>query len=191
MGACSFSVSGEAWTAGEAFRLIHDEAKYQHGHGGYSGTIAEKHDFRLVRGPTVDRESPEWKAWYDAVEQKNEKWGPAECVVLREPEEVPRMTKARAQALALERFGPTAVVKINGRAHKDGRRRAPGTPFEYAVHAEIRAVSDKSALGCNTRLPNGKWEVSVAQASGKDAAEAYGRLFAKKGLYLFFGWASS
>ncbi len=191
MGGCQFSNRGEGWSAEEAFERIHDEAQYDHGHGGYSGTIAEKHDFRVKRPPTADSDSPEWKAWYEELLDKNDKWGPAECVVLREPETPARMTKARAQALALERFGPTAVVKISGRAHRDGSRRAPGTDVPYAVHAEVRAESDKQALGVNEKLPGGKWRVTVAEASGKDAAEAYGRLFAKKGLYLFFGWASS
>ena len=32
----------------EAFRLAVAAARYEHGHGGYTGTIAEKHSFKIV-----------------------------------------------------------------------------------------------------------------------------------------------
>lgn len=52
MGASTFSDScakGRATsTALEAFRALQDEARYQSGHDGYSGTIAEADGFRIV-----------------------------------------------------------------------------------------------------------------------------------------------
>jgi hypothetical protein len=52
MGACEFWASVPAGrrikTAADAFRAARDEALYEHGHGGYSGTIAEKHSFEVI-----------------------------------------------------------------------------------------------------------------------------------------------
>jgi len=160
MGANQFAVRGEAWTAEEAFRQAVEEAQYEHGHGGYSGTIAEKDSFRTRTPPTLDTTVEAWRAWYDQIDEGHDKWGPAECVVLREPEEPRRLTKAQAEKLARERFGESAEIVVT---------RARGAA--------------SAVVGVGSRV--------MASAQGKDAGDARGRLFAKKGLYLFFGWASS
>ena len=41
MGACEFGTTSEGATAKEAFKRAVEDAQYEHGHGGYSGTIAE------------------------------------------------------------------------------------------------------------------------------------------------------
>jgi hypothetical protein len=63
----------------EAFRLVQDRARYDHGHAGYSGTIAEADGFQEVLHPefaTMDDAS----AWADA---HAEKWGPALVVSVK------------------------------------------------------------------------------------------------------------
>ena len=50
-GANSFFTEGAGRTAEEAFSRACDEAAHEHGHGGYTGTIAEKHGFRLLTPP--------------------------------------------------------------------------------------------------------------------------------------------
>lgn len=45
MGACDFSTTALGKTAEDAFRKAREEAAWEHGHGGYTGTIAEKGDF--------------------------------------------------------------------------------------------------------------------------------------------------
>jgi hypothetical protein len=42
MGACDFESVGFGKTANDAFRQAVSEAQYEYGHGGYTGTIAEK-----------------------------------------------------------------------------------------------------------------------------------------------------
>lgn len=51
MGADEFSAVAAGRDAAEAFRAAVDNARFMHGHGGYSGTIAEKHDFVHVAIP--------------------------------------------------------------------------------------------------------------------------------------------
>jgi len=52
MGAAPFKVLAWGKDAGSAFARAVSEARYQSGHGGYTGTIAEKHSFKVVTPPT-------------------------------------------------------------------------------------------------------------------------------------------
>jgi hypothetical protein len=51
MGANSFSTAAFGKTPREAFNAAQERARYEHGHSGYSGTIAEKYDFVQVALP--------------------------------------------------------------------------------------------------------------------------------------------
>lgn len=51
MGATDFMDIGQGKTASEAFRNAHDNATWEHGHGGYTGTVAEKGGFVLLTRP--------------------------------------------------------------------------------------------------------------------------------------------
>lgn len=45
MGADTFEIFGYGKTAREAFSAAREDAQYEHGHGGYTGTIAEKDSY--------------------------------------------------------------------------------------------------------------------------------------------------
>lgn len=47
MGATTFTTAAWGKTPSEAFRAAHEHATYESGHGGYTGTIAEKPGYRL------------------------------------------------------------------------------------------------------------------------------------------------
>ncbi len=81
MGAKEFRNSQSAATAEEAFRLLVEEAKYNHGHAGYTGTIAEKRSFRMER-PRCDETPRECvtRCAKDVDHWSHDKWGPAACV---------------------------------------------------------------------------------------------------------------
>lgn len=51
MGASSFMVIGFGKTAKSAFNILKRDALCMHGADGYSGTIAEKTDFRMITPP--------------------------------------------------------------------------------------------------------------------------------------------
>jgi hypothetical protein len=85
MGACDFATVGRGKTAAEAFKSIVDDARYEYGHGGYTGTIAEKHDFKLCKPQSTERSEIFREAQdYDAWERLgvHDKWGPAGCFQL-------------------------------------------------------------------------------------------------------------
>lgn len=84
MGASSFQVivkikDGEAKSEQAAFNEAVREAQYDSGHGGYTGTIAEKRSFTRVGSVATEAEG--W-ALVNALFEKNDsriddKWGPA------------------------------------------------------------------------------------------------------------------
>ena len=53
MGAEQFITTAEGATAAEAFAAAREEAAYEHGHRGYSGTIAEKDSFTTLEIPAL------------------------------------------------------------------------------------------------------------------------------------------
>jgi hypothetical protein len=59
------------------------EAEWEHGHGGYSGTIAEKRDYVIITGRPVSRDEATRLA-DDLVERDDprvaDKWGPAGAI---------------------------------------------------------------------------------------------------------------
>lgn len=80
MGAYSFRTKAHGKTAREAFDNAVRHAQHESGHGGYTGTIAEKHSFSMQpRPPARDLET-----FIEELIDKNDKWGPAFCVPLGE-----------------------------------------------------------------------------------------------------------
>lgn len=87
MGAASFTQVGKGETASLAFAYAREEAQFDHGHSGYTGTIAEKSNFILI--PLPDGRDP-----HDYAEELmdnddpriSDKWGPAGCIKIRDGE---------------------------------------------------------------------------------------------------------
>lgn len=87
MSAEDFSVVQEGKTADEAFAAAVDKALYDHGHSGYTGSIAEKNNFIMIDVP--EGETP--MEYADKMSRDNDarycdKWGPACCIALGDDE---------------------------------------------------------------------------------------------------------
>lgn len=68
-------------TAKQAFKEAQEEARYDYGHRGYTGTIAEK--MKFVEMPMIEGKTAEEAAWHYINEfdpRIDDKWGPAGCV---------------------------------------------------------------------------------------------------------------
>jgi hypothetical protein len=105
MGATQFEVKIKGTTAKKAFQKAMKAAQYEHGHAGYTGTIAEKNgfvEFRVPHGMSVER-FVNLISSYDSLDAQDlsdgtralierarevydDKWGPAVAVEL-EPDE--------------------------------------------------------------------------------------------------------
>lgn len=81
MGADSFVVTSHGKTAKEAFRVAVEDALYEYGHRGYTGSVAEKHDFVMIDCPK-DRKPVEyaWDLVGEGDRRIDDKWGPAGCI---------------------------------------------------------------------------------------------------------------
>lgn len=85
MGACDFLTVGKGPTARAAFTVAKEEALCASGHGGYSGTIAEKGSYQMI-------DLPEGKTAFDYAEELmnnddpriSDRWGPAGCIKIKE-----------------------------------------------------------------------------------------------------------
>ena len=83
MGASDFFVTSTGASPKEAFTRAVQEARYWHGHGGYTGTIAEKSEFVLIAVP--EGQPPKEYAQRlvsDGDRRVDDKWGPAGCVLV-------------------------------------------------------------------------------------------------------------
>ena len=83
MGACDFYTESIGKDAKDAFARAVETARYEYGHGGYTGSIAEKRDFKSVTCPAgVDPTDYAIKLVERGDPLVNDKWGPAGCVEL-------------------------------------------------------------------------------------------------------------
>jgi hypothetical protein len=104
MGAEVFENYSQGKNPEEAFKNAVNEAHYWHGHGGYTGTIAEKGDYSVFECPTgvTATQLMDWAYQCSCVDSKklndvpekhrqlvtnivdvfDDKWGPAVCIPL-------------------------------------------------------------------------------------------------------------
>lgn len=83
MGACDFYQNAKGKTAQEAFLNAVYDARYEYGHGGYTGTIAEKTSFKMEKLPEgVDPMDHAYACMSDDNHFCQDKWGPAACIDL-------------------------------------------------------------------------------------------------------------
>ena len=87
MGAETFETRAKGKTAEIAFREAVKQAQYDHGHGGYAGTIAEKREFTLIAVPEGKAPAEYASELIDDGDARiDDKWGPAGCVKVGEGE---------------------------------------------------------------------------------------------------------
>mgnify|MGYP001585615403 CR=1 FL=1 len=81
MGAQTFHIQVKGKTAQEAFQSAVEKARWDYGHAGYTGTIAEKSEFTMIPLPddkNADSYAEELIREDDA--RIGDKWGPAGCI---------------------------------------------------------------------------------------------------------------
>jgi hypothetical protein len=119
MGAVGFTARGKGSTLESAFRQAYESAAWEYGHGGYTGTIAEKTDaveFPLPQGVNAEDfahavfdAAPYWTIDHDK--------GTLVEVDGKTPEYVtnnsyPLATWRRVVKIADDKWGPAAAVRV-------------------------------------------------------------------------------
>lgn len=83
MGAEQFVTTARGKNAQDAFSRAIEQAQYDHGHSGYTGTIAEKSEFVKINR-TVDSLADAKDIAWDLLDKDDarisDKWGPAGCL---------------------------------------------------------------------------------------------------------------
>lgn len=86
MGSEQFSNYQPGADAPAAFASAVDSAAFEHGHGGYTGTLAEKHRFTIIT-PTPQTRAEARTLVRQLLEIKDarvdDKWGPAGAIPIR------------------------------------------------------------------------------------------------------------
>lgn len=92
MGADVFYEVYPGKNANEAFASAVHDAKYDHGHAGYTGSIAEKDDFVMVSKQVFDSRSDAADYANKLIEEGDpridDKWGPAGCVSFKQNDKI-------------------------------------------------------------------------------------------------------
>lgn len=169
MGADNFSTTALGRTAGDAFRTAVAQAQWEYGHGGYTGTIAEKHSFFEVKLPprfTVTRLRKALDAYLDAkYDQENARVE----LTYRHHSEPAEVRKAERRAIQAQK----ALERL---------RKQVGFEAFRAVERVAAAYDDKwGAAAC----------VEVTGAEAKRRKQQAGRAGTRDRVYLFMGQASS
>ena len=155
MGADTFQTISFGPNATEAFRNAQEEARYEHGHHGYTGTIAEKDGFELLALPprVTARKFLGWLEAYETAAWATQEAQQAFSSDPRRKDAAKRAAAARkafpakheallARAYRIhdDKWGPALALELTG-AEKTkmkaryGRKGARGRAFIFAGFA--------------------------------------------------------
>lgn len=92
MGASQFTNVGRGTSAREAFNSLVEDARYDYGHAGYTGTIAEKSTYKMASSQIFADKASAYEFVNECMEDDNhfssDKWGPAAYVSFKKGEEI-------------------------------------------------------------------------------------------------------
>ncbi len=181
-GGSDFSVFVPGTDAKAAFREAVEDAQHESGHGGYSGTIAEKSSFTIRRHEPMTRE--EAHAFSDQDIEKNDKWGPAFAIPIAEsakaaekkfkvkvPARDEYSTREPAEKAVREKFAPqlqggvTPVIKVE-KTTKVKEGKLPEMTLEKGGPEGFKVV------GPGTRVARDGWDAGKIFASRSEALTA-------------------
>lgn len=196
MGGTTFEHYSWGKTPREAFDAAVEEAAHDHGHGGYTGTIAEKASFVEIPLPDKWKKDPEGYADFlieDDDARISAKWGPAGCIVVASEdvmEDIPyATTQERYDQKGARKWETFFSVNIN-EGVMTAQQRVVQT-FTSQTEAEkfakdwVKKNNLSVTIKIGKRLANGKHEIIKIHPKTKQVKSTTPL---KK--YLFFGWAS-
>lgn len=177
MGADFFETTATGRNSREAFRQAREDAGYESGHGGYSGTIYEKHDYVLFTLPprlTAKRlVSLVCEVEYEGVADN---WNLTQAKRYAATAPKGQVRKAKAALRQAERDHAKSVKRAER--------------FWKALSPEVAELVREAARVAN----DDKWGPAAAvELRGSEAAAVRKYRNVKRGekVFLFFGYASS
>lgn len=129
MGACDFYESSSYPDANKAFQSITENARYEHGSGGYSGTIAEKSDFTIL---THTPQSPEELQALQEKYDDGDKWGPAYAAPYAESS-LGKERTVKVRAKSYKEAEAALAVKLKDKSFKIKEMKAVNPPHSLKI----------------------------------------------------------
>lgn len=137
MGSSTFHTIGSGNDARLAFREAREDAKYDHGHGGYSGSIAEKDDYVVIQPKPVPQDVATRLA-NDLIDQYDprisDKWGPAGAIAIGGTE----IKNERTLTLTVENPDPSQPLEVYGRVETLVREQVELQAGEHIKNISVR-----------------------------------------------------
>ncbi|WP_328463610.1 hypothetical protein OHA21_38390 [Actinoplanes sp. NBC_00393] len=177
MGAMTFDQYADGADPQDAFRAARDQALHEHGHGGYSGTLAEKDDYVIItRQPMTEADATALASGLiDRDDPRiSDKWGPAGAIPV----------KAETRAIEVPQLPqPGRGVTLQG----------------ADLDTVVRICRERNVLGADDTVATARWTSSAGHGTPPTGSA---RLTVQRGPaalaaqtqpdgWLFFGWASS
>ncbi|MER5302253.1 hypothetical protein ABT039_22720 [Streptomyces lasiicapitis] len=137
MGAEYFSAYQAGTNVDQAFRDAVEHARYEHGHGGYTGTIAEKHSYTVVTKTPMTESDAE--AYADKLLEPDDApllddWGPAGAIPVLTDRRRVRVTIPETRAgFKTAEEAALAALTASGNL-KEGEKPAYGIQGVYCTH---------------------------------------------------------
>ncbi|HUW00751.1 MAG TPA: hypothetical protein VMW08_00225 [Acidimicrobiales bacterium] len=133
MGAYDFTTTSLGKTAEQAFDRAVRDAQYEYGHGGYTGSIAEKHDFVLVatpKGTSAERLLAKTYDAHAALEaEAGTEWARKATAKERKAlaylrEKLGHQADRWIEAAEGDKWGPAAAIEVTGKRAAEIKARA-------------------------------------------------------------------
>ncbi len=129
MGATTFLITSCGKDAKEAFHRAVEEAAYEHGHGGYTGTIAEKGSFKVFETPKGMTALEFAKAIEDADFEEHQYVTPGtEKFVAPKVPEGSSYTIKNAAKVFDDKWGPAVCIPLNEKETLEETKRYSNKP---------------------------------------------------------------
>jgi len=198
MGAITFESVGVGENPEEVFDELVETAQYEHGQM-YTGTIAEKSDFKMVNVPKhhnrakhINKVLDPNSKYYDS--DINDKWGPAGCILLEKnvshrTEKIPRKIK-RAKYVNKSNGGRKKWKQVYS-LYPVGNKTPVDTKDKKAdAVSKARKIAKKEGrkiiIKVEKKLVNKDPIEGVVKPLKREPKEK--KVYLNK--YVFFGWAS-
>lgn len=195
MGAITFEQYADGADPDAAFDAAREAAQFEHGHGPYSGSLAEKNGYIIITAAPMDLERAQRIAaeLIDRADPRiDDKWGPAGAIAVRQPTRTVTVDQLAGTATNTWPLDEQALVHITQVARQrglisqeetieDGRltsHRPTNRPYTWPAQGRPTAVRAITYTAGTAHLTVRKSPADLAAPTRPDG-------------WLFFGWASS